>query len=166
MEEPTKKELLVSKIKNGTVIDHIPAGRALAVLKVLKITGSEGLRVAVVLNVESKRIGKKDIVKIEDKEVSENEANLITLIAPTATINIIRDYEVVEKKQLRVPEVVKGILRCPNPHCITNNDIEATSVFRTVKVKPLKMRCEYCETEIDENDVIRQILGNPQTNPV
>ncbi|BCU71380.1 aspartate carbamoyltransferase regulatory subunit [Stygiolobus caldivivus] len=166
MEVNTKKELLVSKIRNGTVIDHIPAGRALAVLKVLNITGAEGLRVAIVLNVESKRIGKKDIVKIEDKEVNENEANIITLIAPTATINIIRDYEVVEKKQLKVPTLVKGVLKCPNPHCITNNDIEAIPIFKTIKAKPLVMRCEYCEIEINENDVLKQILGSPQAKPV
>lgn len=162
MEVSTKKELLVSKIRNGTVIDHIPAGRALAVLKVLKITGSEGLRVAIVMNVESKKIGKKDIVKIEDKEVNENEASIITLIAPTATINIIRDYEVVEKKQLKIPPIVRGVVKCPNPHCITNNDVEAIPTFKTVREKPLKLRCVYCETVIDENDVIKQILGSTQ----
>ncbi len=154
----TQKELLVSKIKNGTVIDHIPAGRALAVLKILNITGSEGLRVAIVLNVESKKIGKKDIVKIENKEINETEANLITLIAPTATINIIREYEVVEKRKLKVPKIVRGLLKCPNPQCITNNDVEAISTFETISEKPIRMKCVYCETQIDETDILKQIL--------
>ncbi|BFH74507.1 aspartate carbamoyltransferase regulatory subunit [Sulfurisphaera javensis] len=158
MEAVNKRELIVSKIKNGTVIDHIPAGRALAVLRILKIT--EGYRIALVMNVESKKMGKKDIVKIENKEVDEKEANLITLIAPTATINIIRDYEVVEKKKLKVPEVVKGLLKCTNLTCITNNDIEAVSEFRKISEKPLKMKCVYCDTVIDENEILKQILGS------
>nr|1PG5_B Chain B, Aspartate carbamoyltransferase regulatory chain [Sulfolobus acidocaldarius]2BE9_B Chain B, Aspartate carbamoyltransferase regulatory chain [Sulfolobus acidocaldarius] len=154
-----RKELMVSKIKNGTVIDHIPAGRAFAVLNVLGIKGHEGFRIALVINVDSKKMGKKDIVKIEDKEISDTEANLITLIAPTATINIVREYEVVKKTKLEVPKVVKGILKCPNPYCITSNDVEAIPTFKTLTEKPLKMRCEYCETIIDENEIMSQILG-------
>lgn len=158
METIDRRELIVSKIKNGTVIDHIPAGRALAVLRILKITEND--RVALVMNVESKKMGKKDIVKIENKEVDEKEANLITLIAPSATINIIRDYEVAEKKKLNIPDVVKGLLKCTNLLCITNNDIEAVSVFKKISEKPLKMKCIYCDTTIDENEILKQILGS------
>ena len=158
METTSKKELIVTKIKNGTVIDHIPAGRALEVLKILKINKQD--RIALVMNVESKKMGKKDIIKIENKEVDEKEANLITLIAPTATINIIRDYEVVEKKKLKIPEVVKGVLKCTNLTCITNNDIEAVSEFVRISERPLKMKCVYCDTVIDENDISKQILGS------
>ena len=157
METANKKELIVTKIKNGTVIDHIPAGRALEVLKILKVNKQD--KIALVMNVESKKMGKKDIIKIENKEVDEKEANLITLIAPTATINIIRDYEVVEKKKLKIPEVVKGIIRCTNLTCITNNDIEAIPVFVKISEKPLKMKCVYCDTIIDENEILKQILG-------
>ncbi|MEM0303526.1 MAG: aspartate carbamoyltransferase regulatory subunit, partial [Saccharolobus sp.] len=82
-----QEELIVSKIKDGTVIDHIPAGRALSVLKILGIKGDEGYRIALVMNVESKKIGKKDIVKIEGREIDDKEAELISLIAPSATIN-------------------------------------------------------------------------------
>ncbi|MCI2414380.1 MAG: aspartate carbamoyltransferase regulatory subunit [Candidatus Aramenus sp.] len=151
--------LIVSKIRDGTVIDHIPAGRALAVLKVLGIRGSEGTRVALVMNVESKKMGRKDIVKIENREIQEKEAELITLIAPNATINIIKEYEVVGKRKLGVPEKVSGLLKCPNPSCITNNDVEATSTFITARKSPITLRCAYCETEIGEEEVLRQILS-------
>ena len=154
----SKKELIVTKIRNGTVIDHIPAGRALEVLKILKVNKQD--RIALVMNVESKKMGKKDIIKIENKEVDEKEANLITLIAPTATINIIRDYEVVEKKKLKIPEVVKGIIKCTNLACITNNDVEAVPVFIKISEKPLKMKCVYCDTVIDESEILKQILGS------
>jgi len=90
------KELIVSKIRDGIVIDHIPVGRALMVLRVLRLRGGEG-RIALVMNVESRRLGRKDIVKIEGKELGDDELNLISLIAPTATINVIKDYAVVKK---------------------------------------------------------------------
>jgi aspartate carbamoyltransferase regulatory subunit len=151
--------LTVSKIRNGTVIDHIPAGRSLAVLKVLGITGSEGLRIAILMNVESKKLGRKDIVKIEEKYVDEREANLISLIAPEATVNIIKDFNVVEKKNLKLPEVVKGLLKCVNPHCITNNDPEAVSEFVKVSDRPLRLKCIYCDTQLEEADVLRQVVG-------
>jgi aspartate carbamoyltransferase regulatory subunit len=158
MNSSKQNELIVSKIKDGTVIDHIPAGRALSVLRILGIKGDEGYRIALVMNVESKKIGRKDIVKIEGREIDEKEASLITLIAPSATINIIRNYEVIEKRKMEVPKLIKGLIKCPNPQCITNNDIEALSKFVTISVKPLKLKCAYCETYITEEDVIRQIL--------
>lgn len=153
-----EKTLIVNKIKEGTVIDHIPAGRALAVLNILGIKGKEGYSVALVMNVESRKIGRKDIVKIEGKFLDERETNLITLIAPTATVNIIQDYEVVEKRKLKLPEVIKGLLKCPNTSCISNNDPEAYSKFRVVSSSPLKLKCEYCEIFISEDEVMRQIL--------
>lgn len=154
-----KNGLIVSKIKDGTVIDHIPAGRALAVLKVLGIKGNEGTRVALVMNVESEKMKIKDIVKIDGRSISEKEAELITLIAPTATINIIKNYEVVEKRKLNIPEKVEGLLKCPNPSCVTNNDVEAKSRFVRESASPLVLKCDYCETYITEEDVMRQILS-------
>lgn len=151
--------LTVSKIKNGTVIDHIPSGRSLAVLKVLGITGAEGLRIAVLMNVESKKLGRKDIVKIEDKYLDERETNLISLIAPEATVDIVKEFNVVEKRKLRLPDTVKGILKCPNPTCITNNDPEATAEFVKVSERPIKLKCVYCETVITESDIIKQVVG-------
>lgn len=153
-----KSGLIVSKIRNGTVIDHIPAGRALAVLKVLGIKGIEGYRIALVMNAESSKLGKKDILKIEERKIEEKEAELITLIAPEATINIVKDYEVVEKRKQEVPETITGLLKCSNPSCITNNDPEAITKFNTLRSKPLILRCLYCETRLTEEEVMRQIL--------
>ncbi|NON62785.1 aspartate carbamoyltransferase regulatory subunit [Acidianus sp. RZ1] len=151
--------LIVTKIKDGTVIDHIPAGRALAVLKILGIKGNEGNRVALVMNVDSHRIGKKDIVKIEERVINNVESELITLIAPNATINIIKNYEVAEKRKLRIPDIVVGILKCQNPLCITNNDPEGISKFSSVSKVPIVLKCDYCDTELTEDDVLRQILS-------
>ncbi|MCY0859023.1 MAG: aspartate carbamoyltransferase regulatory subunit [Sulfolobaceae archaeon] len=153
-----EKTLIVNRIREGTVIDHIPAGRALAVLHVLGIKGNEGYSVALVMNVESRKLGKKDIVKIEGKFLDERETSLITLIAPTATVNIIKDYEVVEKRKLKLPDEIRGLLTCPNTSCISRNDVEAVSKFRIVKTSPLLLKCEYCETYITEEEVMRQIL--------
>ncbi len=146
--------LRVTKIKHGTVIDHIPAGRALDVLKVLGITGREGLRIAIIMNVESAKLGRKDIVKIEGRELSPSEVNVIALVAPTATINIVKDFKVVSKFRVSVPEVVEGIIRCPNPTCITNKNREPISTrFRVVSRDPLMLQCEYCGTLVRGEEV-------------
>ncbi|MEM4752992.1 MAG: aspartate carbamoyltransferase regulatory subunit, partial [Sulfolobales archaeon] len=101
-------ELIVSKIREGTVIDHIPSGRALDVLNVLRISGKEGYRIAIVMNVESSKLNRKDIVKIEGRYLSKDETDIIALIAPTATINIIKNFEVVEKRKVSPPRVISG----------------------------------------------------------
>ncbi|MBI4416703.1 MAG: aspartate carbamoyltransferase regulatory subunit, partial [Euryarchaeota archaeon] len=114
------RDLKVTPIKNGTVIDHIPSGMALKVLKVLGITGDVSSTVSVLMHVPSKRRGAKDIVKVEDRELNPRELNKIALIAPAATINIIRNYNVAEKHTVTLPDRIVGILRCGNPNCITN----------------------------------------------
>jgi len=147
------RELLVRKIREGTVIDHIPAGRALDVLKVLKISGREGFTVAVVMNVESKKLGRKDIIKIEGKELKRSELDVISIVAPTATINIIREYEVVDKFKVKPPQVIEGLFRCRNPNCITNQRREPIkSRFTVIGEGPVKLKCDYCGEihEIDE----------------
>jgi aspartate carbamoyltransferase regulatory subunit len=139
------KELIVSKIESGTVIDHIPAGRALAVLRVLGITGREGVRVALVMNVDSGKLGRKDIVKIEGRELTPEEVNIISAVAPTATINIVRNYEVVKKFKVTPPEVIRGRFRCKNPTCITNAPREpAEPTFLLVRREPPLFVCAYC----------------------
>jgi len=139
------RELIVSKIENGTVIDHIPAGRALAVLRVLGITGKEGIRVALVMNVESSKLGKKDIIKIEGRELTPEEVNIISAVAPTATINIIRNFEVVKKFKVSPPEVIKGRFKCKNPTCITNAPREPVEpTFYLVRKEPPLFVCTYC----------------------
>ncbi|MFN7105502.1 MAG: aspartate carbamoyltransferase regulatory subunit [Pyrobaculum sp.] len=149
------KELIVSKIENGTVIDHIPAGRALAVLRVLGITGREGARVALVMNVESRKLGRKDIVKIEGRELTPEEVNIISAVAPTATINIIRGFEVARKFRVSPPEVIRGRFKCKNPTCITNAPREpATTVFYLVRKEPPLFVCSYCGRYHELGDLV------------
>jgi len=154
------EELVVRRISDGTVIDHIPAGRALKVLRILGITGEEDFMVSMVMNVRSKKLGKKDIVKVEGRELSSEEVDKIALVAPTATINIIRDYEVIEKRKVELPERIEGIVRCVNPRCVTNAPREAAHPsFRVISRKPLKLVCEYCGEYLTEEEVIAQLAG-------
>jgi aspartate carbamoyltransferase regulatory subunit len=141
-------ELRVSKIRNGTVIDHVSGGHALNVLSILGIDGSEGLGVSVVMNVPSDRLGLKDVVKVEDRELSQSEVDVISLIAPEATINIIRDFEVVQKNRVDRPESVIGLLSCPNRNCITNRDEPVETKFSVVEDG---VRCAYCSTIIRDS---------------
>jgi len=141
------RELRVSKIRNGTVIDHVSGGQALNVLSILGIDGSEGLGVSVVMNVPSDRLGLKDVVKVEDRELSQSEVDVISLIAPEATINIIREFDVVEKNRVDRPETVVGLLSCPNRNCITNGNEPVETKFAVVAEG---VRCAYCGTIIRE----------------
>ncbi|ATW89740.1 aspartate carbamoyltransferase regulatory subunit [Halohasta litchfieldiae] len=141
-------ELRVSKIRNGTVIDHVSGGHALNVLSILGIDGSEGLGVSVVMNVPSDRLGLKDVVKVEDRELSQSEVDVISLIAPEATINIIRDFEVVQKNRVDRPESVIGLLSCPNRNCITNDGEPVETKFAVVEDG---VRCAYCGTIIRDS---------------
>lgn len=140
-----KRGLLVSPIRNGTVIDHIRQGEALNVLKILGITGSTQMCLSIATNVSSGRVGKKDIVKIENRELEKDEVDRIALIAPQATINIIRDYEVVEKKGVEIPSLLIGVVRCTNPGCISNTNEPIESKF---EVLPEGLHCLYCDNLI------------------
>ncbi|MHC1566195.1 MAG: aspartate carbamoyltransferase regulatory subunit [Candidatus Syntropharchaeia archaeon] len=151
-----KKELRVRSIQNGTVIDHIAAGQALNVLKILGITGKTDTVVSMAMNVPSSIMGKKDIVKIENRELLSEEVDKIALIAPNATINIIREYEVVEKHKVFPPDEIEGVIRCGNPNCISNTDEPVTSKFIMEEKKPPRFRCFYCEREIE--DVVEWII--------
>ncbi len=144
------RDLKVTPIKNGTVIDHIPSGMALKVLKVLGITGDVSSTVSVLMHVPSKRRGAKDIVKVEDRELNPRELNKIALIAPAATINIIRNYNVAEKHTVTLPDRIVGILRCGNPNCITNAREPVETVFLVRDRDPLRLRCQYCDRELED----------------
>jgi len=141
-------ELRVSKIRNGTVIDHIAGGQALNVLAILGIDADSGETVSVGMRVPSDRLGSKDIVKVEGRELSQDEVDVLSLIAPAATINIVRDFEVVEKHRVERPDVVTGVLSCPNRHCITTGDEPVASRF---DVLDDGIRCQYCETIVREH---------------
>jgi len=151
------KELRVSKIKNGTVIDHIRGGFALDVVKILGITGKEKKVMTIGVNVPSKRFGVKDIVKIEGKALNSQEVNKIALVAPHASINIIHNYAVVEKLEVKLPKTIEGIIRCVNPCCISNSDEPVLSKFYIKTEEPLLLKCHYCSVTLEHADVLQQL---------
>jgi aspartate carbamoyltransferase regulatory subunit len=144
------KDLKVTPIKNGTVIDHIKKGMALKVLRILKVTGAEEYTISVALNVASKASGKKDIVKIEDREIQPHELDKIALIAPNATINIIRDYKVVKKHKVKLPDTIAGVVRCANPNCVAVMDKRLVHSSIVFSKNPVRIKCFFCEREIDD----------------
>ncbi len=138
-----KKELSVSAIKEGTVIDHIPAQSLFKVISILGLDECENL-ITFGTNLGSERYGKKAIIKVADKFFENEDVNRIALVAPDARLNIIRDYEVVEKKLVTVPDEIIGIVKCFNPKCITNNE-SITTKFSLLKANVLALKCHYCE---------------------
>ncbi len=145
------EELRISPIRNGTVIDHIPQGQSIDVLHILGIDESTRDTVSVAMNVPSEQMGKKDIVKVEGREIEEDEAAIIALIAPEVTVNMIREYDVVEKYEVSMPDCIVGILDCPNPNCITNTDEPVETRFNVVvphEMESAELQCHYCETVV------------------
>ena len=153
----SKKTLRISKIKNGTVIDHITKGHALDVVKILGINGRSDGVTTITMNVPSSKIGVKDVVKIEVRELNPEEVDKIALIAPHATINIIRNFKVTEKQHVKLPPVIYGIVKCSNPTCISNNEREPVKpIFYVEKEEPLRLRCHYCIHIMEKEDVLKQ----------
>ncbi len=152
------KELKVKKIKNGTVIDHIPPGRAMDIIKMLDIDLKDNT-VLIAVNVNSSKMGRKDIIKIEGKTLSREEVDKVSIVAPEATVNIIKDYEVVKKFKVKPPKVVEEVIKCPNPNCVTNDEREPVGTrFVLESEDPLVYRCEYCERLVEADrlpDLIR-----------
>ena len=152
-----KSELKIKAIENGTVIDHITANKALHILKILGLPDGKVKNVTVAMNVSSRETGRKDMVKIENREIDHQELNQIALIAPKATINIIRDYEVVKKDKIILPEEITSIIKCTNAKCITNHENEPiTSKFKVIKTQPTVLRCHYCGKLIKNEDIEKQ----------
>jgi aspartate carbamoyltransferase regulatory subunit len=141
------EELKIRPIEDGTVIDHIPRGQSLNVLRVLGVDTSTRDVVSVAMNVPSDAMGRKDIVKVEDREIGSKEADIIALIAPDATVNVIRDFEVRDKYDVSMPDEVRGVLDCPNPNCVTNTHEPVETVF---DVRDGEIRCEYCGTVLSD----------------
>ena len=151
-----KTELKIKAIENGTVIDHITANKALHILKILNLPDSE-TSVTIAMNVSSAELGHKDIVKIENRELDHEELNQIALIAPKATINIIRDFKTVKKDKIVLPEKITSILKCTNTRCITNFESEPiTPIFNVIETYPPIVRCHYCEKLIKTEDIEKQ----------
>jgi len=150
-------ELRVSKIKDGTVIDHIRGGYALDVIKILGITGKENRVMTVAINVPSKRFGVKDILKIEGRALNAQEVNRIALVAPRASINIIRNYKVVEKLEVKLPQTIERLVKCVNPCCISNSGEPVTSKFYVKNQEPLLLKCHYCSITLEQSDLLQQL---------
>jgi aspartate carbamoyltransferase regulatory subunit len=145
------RELKIQPIKNGTVIDHITNGLALEVLKIIGVRElDKDSEISVALHVRSQKLGWKDIVKVENMELSPRKVNAIALVSPSATISIIREFKVREKRIVDLPERIVGILRCPNPNCITNQREPIESEFEVHRRRPVVLKCIYCERLVDD----------------
>jgi aspartate carbamoyltransferase regulatory subunit len=145
------RELKITPIKNGTVIDHISNGLALEVLKIINVQSlDKDSTVSVALHVRSNKLGWKDIVKVENMELSPRTVNAIALVSPTATISIIREFKVREKRPVDLPERILGILRCPNPNCISNQPEPIESEFEVSQRRPVVLTCVYCDRQVDD----------------
>lgn len=138
------KNLQVEAIQNGTVIDHIPAGQGIKILKHLHLLESQ-VRVTVGFNLPSKAMGLKDIIKVESRLFSKGEANELAIFAPHATINIIKDYKVEKKAEMALPPSIKGFFSCPNSNCITHDEPIASHFLLSERQDMAVLRCKYCE---------------------
>ncbi len=154
MKDPEKKKLKlkVSAISEGTVIDHIPSENLFKVISILELDKT-GNMITFGANLDSGKLGSKAIIKVSNQFFADDDINRIALIAPHANLNIIRDYEVVEKKVVEVPDYVVGIVKCFNPKCITNNESITTS-FKVVYKEPLALKCKYCEKITHEHQMV------------
>ena len=142
-----KKELEVSAIENGTVIDHLPAEVTFKVVEVLGLYNYSGA-ITIGSNLSSKTLGHKGIIKVSDKFFTDEEISRLSVVAPNVVLNIIRDYEVVEKKTVETPNELRGIVRCNNPKCITNNEPMST-IFNFIDKEKGIVKCRYCDKEQD-----------------
>ena len=144
-----QSELLVRRIREGTVIDHIDEGKGLQVLNALRIDGKDGSLITIALNVPSGKFKKKDIIKVENKFLKDDDTNKLAVIAPKATINIIKDYKLVEKRRVSLPNEIDRIFRCSNPDCITNSTEHIESVMDVIDKEGRVLKCRYCARVLD-----------------
>ncbi len=144
-----QSELLVRRIREGTVIDHIDEGMGLKVLDALQIDGSDGSLITIALNVPSGKFKKKDIIKVEGRFLKDDDTNKLAVIAPKATINMIKEYRLVEKRRVSLPNEIDRIFRCGNPDCITNSAEKIESVMDVIDREGRVLRCRYCSRTLD-----------------
>ncbi len=149
----------VTAIRNGTVIDHIPSGQALRVLEMLGIGGKSSVPVSLVMNVPSKKMGAKDIIKVEDRELTQTELDRLALVAPDAHVAIIRAYSVAEKLTINLGSEVSNVVRCTFSNCITTNHREPLPHrLKVISRAPLHIRCHYCGRPQDLDELIKNVL--------
>ncbi|MEJ2260266.1 MAG: aspartate carbamoyltransferase regulatory subunit [Nitrosopumilaceae archaeon] len=146
-----ESELMVRRIKEGTVIDHIDEGKGLQVLGALRIDGGDGSLITIALNVPSGKFKKKDIIKVENKFLADDDTNKLAVIAPKATINIIKNYKLVEKRRVSLPNEIDRIFRCSNPDCITNSPEHIESIMDVIDKEGRVLKCRYCGRVLDVN---------------
>ena len=147
-----RKALQVAALENGTAIDHIPPQALFKVVSLLQLQQLNN-RITIGNNLRSSKIGTKGISKVADKFFEEDEINRIALVAPNVTLNIIKDFEVIEKKKLTLPDEIIGIVKCNNPKCISNNE-PMKSRFHIVDKEKVELQCHYCEIKIKKEDII------------
>lgn len=147
-----RKELQVAALENGTAIDHIPTEQLFKVVSLLQL---EKLNNTITIgnNLKSDKMGAKGIIKVADKFFRDDELNRIAVVAPNVNLNIIRNYEVVEKKAVTLPDVITDIVKCSNPKCITNNETMHTK-FYVIDKEKVELQCHYCEVKIDKEDIV------------
>ena len=148
-----QSELMVRRIKEGTVIDHIDEGKGIQVLDALRIDGKDGSLITIALNVPSGKSKKKDIIKVENKFLKDDDTNKIAVIAPKATINIIKNYKLIEKRRVSLPNEIDRIFRCSNPDCITNSAEHIESVMDLIDKDTMILKCRYCARILDVNEI-------------
>jgi aspartate carbamoyltransferase regulatory subunit len=148
-----ESNLIVRRIKDGTVIDHIEGGKGLKVLEALGIDGKDGNVITIALNVPSGKFNKKDIIKVENRYLQDYDTNKLAMISPTATINIIKDYKLTEKRRVSLPSKIEKIFRCSNPDCITNSKEDIDSVMEVIDRTGRVLRCKYCTRILDVNQL-------------
>ena len=147
-----KKELQVAALENGTVIDHIPSEKLFTVVSLLGLEHMSN-NITIGFNLHSKKLGKKGIIKIADKFFCDDEINRIAVVAPNVKLNIIRNYEVVEKREVRLPDELNGLVKCANPKCITNNEPMHTR-FHVIDKDRCIIKCHYCEKEQTRENIV------------
>jgi len=145
--------LLVRRIKDGTVIDHIDCGKGLQVLEALDIDGKRGDVITIALNVPSGKLKKKDIIKVENKFLEEDDTSKLAVISPSSTVNIIKNYKLVEKRRVSLPDEIDRIFRCSNPDCVTNSKEHIESVMDVIDKDGLVLKCRYCSRMLDVNQL-------------
>ena len=148
----TRKELVVSALENVTVLDHIPAENVYKAIDLLNLRGVES-QITVGINLASKLYGRKGIIKIADRFFEDDELNRLALIAPKATVNIIRDFKVVEKKQITMPKEIIGMAKCMNPKCVTNHQPIKTRFTTIAKGDEISLLCHFCEKVSDTKGI-------------
>ncbi|NMI84195.1 MAG: aspartate carbamoyltransferase regulatory subunit [Candidatus Nitrosopelagicus brevis] len=149
-----QSDLLVRRIKDGTVIDHINEGKGLNVLEALEIDGSSGNVITIALNMPSGKLKKKDMIKVEGRFLEGDDTNRLAVIAPSSTVNIIKDYKLVEKRRVSLPNQIEDIFRCSNPDCITNSQEHIESIMEVMDKDNLVLKCRYCGRILDVNDLV------------